>query len=76
MIDFHNYGFTILNLSVKNKVIVNVATFYEKYFSKKANYFLCVSDQMKNDLKNNWNIEATTLYDRPVKAIDQKINKN
>jgi beta-1,4-mannosyltransferase len=47
IIDFHNYGYTILNLSVKNMAIIKIATLYEKYFAKKANGFLCVSNKMK-----------------------------
>jgi beta-1,4-mannosyltransferase len=65
-IDFHNYGYTILQLNVKNRIIVKLATIYEKIFAKRANRFFCVSDQMKNDLKANWAIDAITLYDRPL----------
>ena len=31
---------------------------------------------MRKDLRENWDIEATTLYDRPVKSRKQKIDKN
>lgn len=33
---------------------------------------------MREDLKQNWNIEATTLYDRPIKELcpNSFINKN
>lgn len=75
-IDFHNYGFTILNLSVKNKWIMKLATLYERYFARKAQGFFCVSDQMKADLKKNWNIDAITLYDRPVEKEKLTINKD
>jgi hypothetical protein len=40
---------------------------YEKYFAKKAFRAFCVSDTMNKDLKHNWGIRATTLYDRPLK---------
>jgi beta-1,4-mannosyltransferase len=51
VIDFHNYGYTILELGIKNRIIVNFAKFYEKYFAKKASLFFCVSDKMGQDLK-------------------------
>ena len=50
IIDFHNYGYTILELSVKNRLIIKLAQFYEKYFSKKAYHFFCVSKAMQSDL--------------------------
>lgn len=50
-------------------MVINIAKWYEKYFAKKANGFFCVSEQMRLDLKNNWDINAVTLYDRPVKKI-------
>ncbi len=55
-IDFHNYGYTILNLNIKNRLIIKFAEFYEKIFARKANKIFCVSNAMKNDLKKNWSI--------------------
>lgn len=63
-------------MNIKNKFIIAFATWYEKYFSNKANKFLCVSDQMKQDLKNNWGINAITLYDRPLKQASPKLSIN
>ena len=76
IIDFHNYGYTILNLNVKNKFIIKIAKWYEHFFAKKAFSFLCVSEQMKLDLKNNWDIDAVPLYDRPVKREYKNVDKN
>ena len=45
-------------------------------FQEKLIIFLCVSEQMKNDLQNNWNITATTLYDRPIKELKSVLNRN
>lgn len=50
-IDFHNYGYTILNLNVKNRLVIKLATLYEKYFSRKAKQFFCVSEEMRKDLR-------------------------
>ena len=53
-------------MNVKNPFLIKLATWYEKFFSRKADKFFCVSNRMKEDLKNNWNINANTLYDRPL----------
>lgn len=53
-----------------------MAALYERVFARKASAFFCVSDQMKNDLKQNWGIEATTLYDRPLQKEQLNVNKN
>ncbi len=50
LIDFHNYGFTILNLSMKNKLVIKLVKWYEKFFGSKADFAFCVSDKMKADL--------------------------
>jgi beta-1,4-mannosyltransferase len=46
-IDVHNYGYTILNLSIKNPLIIKLAQAYERFFGKKAKKAFCVSDKMK-----------------------------
>ena len=55
-IDFHNYGYTILTLNIKNHLIIKLAKKYEQILGRKANKAFCVSDKMKEDLKNNWGI--------------------
>ncbi|CAK1544825.1 unnamed protein product [Leptosia nina] len=37
----------------------------EKWFGQAADYNICVTYAMKEDLLENWNIKATVLYDRP-----------
>lgn len=64
-IDFHNYGYTILALKVRNKLVNKLAEKYEKFFGKRNTRAFCVSDAMQFDLKQNWDIDAVTLYDRP-----------
>ena len=44
-----------------------MAKLYEQFFGRKAVKAFCVSDKMKEDLDNNWGIDAITLYDRPLK---------
>ncbi|XP_051569831.1 chitobiosyldiphosphodolichol beta-mannosyltransferase-like isoform X2 [Myxocyprinus asiaticus] len=66
IIDWHNYGYTIMALTHgENHLIVKVAKWYEKLFGCFSDHNLCVTNAMREDLKKNWNIEATTLYDKP-----------
>lgn len=64
IIDFHNYGYSILALGLKSNFLIKLATIYEKFFGRRCDFAFCVSDSMKNDLKINWNIDAVTLYDK------------
>lgn len=64
IVDFHNYGYTILGLSAGNgSLLVKIAKWCEKFFSKKADNFLCVTKAMKMDLLENWNVRAHVFYD-------------
>ncbi|GBM71430.1 Chitobiosyldiphosphodolichol beta-mannosyltransferase [Araneus ventricosus] len=63
-IDFHNYGYTILALaSGKRSLLVRIAEWCERYFSRKANKSICVTKAMKDDLSENWNVRASVFYD-------------
>ncbi|XP_064170731.1 chitobiosyldiphosphodolichol beta-mannosyltransferase [Anguilla rostrata] len=66
IIDWHNYGYTIMALTHGEKhPIVRVAKWYEKFFGVFSHHNLCVTNAMKEDLRRNWSIKATTLYDKP-----------
>ncbi|XP_060757127.1 chitobiosyldiphosphodolichol beta-mannosyltransferase isoform X2 [Neoarius graeffei] len=66
VIDWHNYGYSIMALSHGEKhPIVMVAKWYERFFGRLADHNLCVTDAMRRDLQKNWNIRASTLYDKP-----------
>lgn len=65
VIDWHNFGFTILAMSVRNKAIVKAAKIYEKFFGRLAHGHLCVSGAMQSELKHNWGIHANVLHDCP-----------
>ncbi|XP_056609235.1 chitobiosyldiphosphodolichol beta-mannosyltransferase isoform X1 [Triplophysa dalaica] len=66
IIDWHNYGYTIMALTHgENHLVVKMAKWYEKLFGCFSDHNLCVTNAMRQDLKKNWNIEATTLYDKP-----------
>jgi len=65
VIDWHNYGYTILNMSKKGHWTVFLYELYERVFGKGAKHNFCVSNAMKLDLAKKWRINATVLYDRP-----------
>uniref|UniRef100_A0A4W3I6V4 Chitobiosyldiphosphodolichol beta-mannosyltransferase n=1 Tax=Callorhinchus milii TaxID=7868 RepID=A0A4W3I6V4_CALMI len=66
IVDWHNYGYTIMQLTHGERhPIVLIAKWYEKLFGKFSNFNLCVTKAMQEDLKQNWNIKAITLYDCP-----------
>ncbi|XP_070837117.1 chitobiosyldiphosphodolichol beta-mannosyltransferase [Chaetodon trifascialis] len=67
VIDWHNYGYTVMALSHGQRhPVVRLAAWYERFFGPLANHSLCVTNAMKDDLQRNWSIRATTLYDRPA----------
>lgn len=66
IIDWHNYTWSIMALeSSSDNAIVKFAKVIETYFGQKSDLNFCVTEAMKKDLLENWNIEATVLYDRP-----------
>ncbi|CAL1291305.1 unnamed protein product [Larinioides sclopetarius] len=77
-VDFHNYGYTILALaSGRQSLLVRIAEWCEKYFSRKANKSICVTKAMKDDLSENWNLRASVFYDcapdifHPISAAEK-----
>ena len=75
IIDWHNYGYTILKVNNRPKFMVNMACKYEKYFGKKSDLNFCVSQAEKRDLKKEFGIEAICLPDRPVKGLFKFLNE-
>uniref|UniRef100_A0A0G4IES7 Glycosyltransferase subfamily 4-like N-terminal domain-containing protein n=1 Tax=Chromera velia CCMP2878 TaxID=1169474 RepID=A0A0G4IES7_9ALVE len=72
VIDFHNYGFTILQLGVGKGTIVRLAEAFEKLFGRRCDASFCVSDAMRSDLKEAWGVErpeAVVLYDKPSEVF-------
>lgn len=57
VIDWHNYAHTIMALSVrKSSPLVKITQVVEKFIGRRANANFCVTNAMKKDLKENWNI--------------------
>ncbi|XP_060177558.1 UDP-glycosyltransferase TURAN isoform X2 [Lycium barbarum] len=66
VIDWHNFGYTLLALSLgRNSRFVALYHWIEKQFGKMANGSLCVTRAMQHELAQNWGISATVLYDQP-----------
>ena len=66
IIDWHNFGYTILSLKLSDKhPLVMISKLYERFFGQFADSGLCVTKAMKQWLKTEWNINANVLYDRP-----------
>ena len=76
IIDWHNYGYTILKVNNRPNFLVNLACKYEKYLGKKSDLNFCVSQAEKRDLKKQFEIEAICLPDRPVKGLFKFLNEN
>jgi beta-1,4-mannosyltransferase len=75
IIDWHNYGYTILKVNNRPNFLVNLACKYEKYLGKKSDLNFCVSQAEKRDLKKEFNIDAICLPDRPVKGLFKFLNE-
>lgn len=70
VLDWHNYGFSILQMSFNPAhPLVKLARCIEAFFGPRVHAAFCVSKAMKRDLYNKWNIDATVLYDRPLASF-------
>ena len=57
VIDWHNYGYTILSLTLGPRhLLVLMSRLIEKKFGRKAQSNLCVTKAMSVDLQQNWGI--------------------
>lgn len=78
IIDWHNYTWTIMALeSSPRSAIVRFARSIEYHFGRKSDLNFCVTEAMRQDLHDSYDIDATVLYDRPPDkfqciTVDQK----
>lgn len=57
IIDWHNYAYSIMALSLPPKhFLMKISMCIEKYFGQSARHNLCVTYAMKQDLLDNWDI--------------------
>ncbi|KAG8006558.1 Chitobiosyldiphosphodolichol beta-mannosyltransferase [Nibea albiflora] len=67
VIDWHNYGYTIMALSLGQRhPVVRLAKWYEHFFGPLAAHNLCVTNAMKDDLQKNWGIKS---------EVEEKVEK-
>ncbi|CDW82399.1 UNKNOWN [Stylonychia lemnae] len=74
IIDWHNYGYSIMRVNRVNKYIVALAKIYETKLGKlTGDHHLCVSQAMQIDLVNKFNISNTphVLYDLATVKFQQ-----
>lgn len=67
VIDWHNFGYSILALKLGQKhPLVKVSEWYESFFSQTASTHFAVTNAMARKLKNDYGITALPLHDRPA----------
>ncbi|KAJ5769629.1 CAZyme family GT33 [Penicillium odoratum] len=69
VIDWHNFGYSILALKLgPNHPLVKVSLWYEKFFCRSASAHFCVTDAMRSVLKRDFHLQAPILplHDRPA----------
>ena len=69
VIDWHNFGYTLMKLNLGDSKIVQGAEIYEKVFGKYANLHLCVSLGMAQYLREWVDGEIVVLYDKAPKEF-------
>src|SRR5262245_32579174 len=71
VIDWHNFGYTMLALKVGHShLAVRLARWYERLMGRWADAHLCVSRAMQAELQQNWNLQnVSVLYDRPAEVF-------
>ncbi|PKA58869.1 beta-1,4-mannosyltransferase [Apostasia shenzhenica] len=66
LIDWHNFGYTLLRMSHgRSHIIVKIYHWFEKFFGGKADGSLCVTKAMQHELAHSWGVKASVLYDQP-----------
>ncbi|XP_068663311.1 UDP-glycosyltransferase TURAN-like isoform X2 [Aristolochia californica] len=66
IIDWHNFGYTLLALSLgRNHILVKIYYWFERHYGRKVNGSFCVTKAMQHELACNWGIKATVVYDCP-----------
>lgn len=73
VIDWHNYGYTILRLQYSGEVTlaVKLYKYLETRFGSLADGHFCVTKALQRNLFEEFDIEAKVLYDRPSDKFDE-----
>jgi beta-1,4-mannosyltransferase len=74
VIDWHNFGYSILALKLGNShPLVRISEWYEKVFARAATHHFTVTNAMARVLRDDYGVTAKALHDRPAslfKPID------
>ncbi|KAJ4366551.1 mannosyltransferase [Ascochyta clinopodiicola] len=66
VIDWHNFGYSILALKLGNShPLVKISALYERVFAKVAKHHFTVTHAMARVLKDSYGVTAQALHDRP-----------
>lgn len=69
VVDWHNYGYTMLALRLgADHALVRMAKRHEDWMARRARRHFCVSQAMQADLARRLGICAEVLYDRPLEC--------
>ena len=60
VLDWHNYGFSILRVSGVNRFLVKIARIYERLWGRMWDFHLWVSKNFEQDLIQNFGIPQST----------------
>ncbi|HEX9444938.1 MAG TPA: glycosyltransferase [Candidatus Binatia bacterium] len=71
VIDWHNFGYTVLALKLgRSSRLVRAMRWYERVLGRRADGHLCVSRAMQAELQNHWRFSrVAVLHDRPAGAF-------
>ena len=79
IIDWHNFGFTILALKIRNQTILNIYKYVEKMLFQLSDQNLTVTKTMKKFFIDKWNGNNNNihvLYDKPTDMYYQELTQH
>lgn len=57
VIDWHNFGYTVLGLSLgRDHPLVKFSLVYERFFARRADGHICVTDAMRQWMRSQWGV--------------------
>jgi len=72
VIDWHNFGFTVLGQSKGERhIFVRISRAYEKFFAQRADAHFSVTNAMREWMKKEWGVEPSVLYDKAPEFFRQ-----
>eukprot|EP00871_Galdieria_phlegrea_P003822 jgi/Galph1/4440/GphlegSOOS_G3100.1 len=76
LIDWHNFGYTLMQLSNAPIHLIKIAKGYERYFGRLADGNFCVCAAAQRFLLEEWRINSHLLYDLPTKRFLQSLTND